>query len=307
MIEYQQYIDEKIHQLRIVSNVQWDYLNFKDLSNWLDDNFGNDLEGRFYGLKILLHTIYYSKKDLEKLLIYGLNEKIYGEKIKFDLIQNGNIYLSNSETETLVNNQKNLTLFIPLLDSDKPHESGNTLIGDLVHKLDVSEHQVDFHWNVDEDKLKNFKIVIFVDDCLGSGNQLRRFWNSKKIVELKSLFIKYEIEVYYLVLVGYDKSLIKLNERQNLKGIKVVICDILTEKNRIFSIDNIIWDNAEEMNRVITYFEGIAKERGINFFGYKNLDFAIILHDRLPNWSLPIFWKEMVGWKCLIRRKTTIK
>lgn len=305
MNDYQQYIDEKTHQLRIVSQAQWDYLNYLDFSNWLDDNFGNDIEGRYYALKILLHTIYYSKKDLEKLLYYGLYDKIYGEIVKSELIANSNIYLSHSEADAKVNSLKQSSFFIPLLDSDKPSESGNSLIGDIVHKLDISEEQVDFHWQVKEEVLKKFKILIFVDDCLGSGNQLKRYWNSKKIEEIKSWCSKYGIKVYYLSLIGYNKNLKLLYESDELKGIKVIICDVLTDKNRVFSDDNIIWKDAEEKNRVIEYFEKLKKDRGISFLGYKQLDFAIIIHDRLPNWALPIFWKEMIGWKCLLKRKTT--
>ena len=305
MNDFQQYIDEKTHQLRIVSQAQWDYLNYLDFSNWLDDNFGNDIEGRYYALKILLHTIYYSKKDLEKLLHYGLYDKIYGEIVKSELIANSNIYLSHSEADAKVNSLKQSSFFIPLLDSDKPSDSGNPLIGDLVHKLDISEEQVDFHWKVKEEVFKKFKILIFVDDCLGSGNQLKRYWNSKKIEEIKSWCSKYGIKVYYLSLIGYNKNLNLLYESDELNGIKVIICDVLTDKNRVFSDDNIIWEDAEEKNHVIEYFEKLKKDRGISFLGYKQLDFAIIIHDRLPNWTLPILWKEMIGWKCLLKRKTT--
>lgn len=89
MMEHQQYLDDKTHQLRVVCQSQWDYLNYLNLSNWLDDNFENDVEGRYYATKILLHTVYYRKKDIEILIEYGLNEKIYGEIVKKELIEKG--------------------------------------------------------------------------------------------------------------------------------------------------------------------------------------------------------------------------
>ncbi len=61
-----------MHQLRVVCQSQWDYLGFADLDKWLNSNFQNDPEGQYYATKILLHTVYYSKKSLEKLLKYGL-------------------------------------------------------------------------------------------------------------------------------------------------------------------------------------------------------------------------------------------
>lgn len=306
MIDYEHYLNEKMPQLRIISQTQWDYLKYSNAIDWIDENFCNDDEGRYYAVKILLNLIYYSKRDIEKLLNFGLYEKIYGEIVKNELIQNNNIYIPYSEAEAKIFSLKQLSFFVPLLDSDKPSESGNSIIGDLVHKNDISEMQVDFHWNITEEKLKNFKILIFVDDCVGSGTQLKNFWNSEKTENIRNICNKYDIKVYYLVLVGYDKSLEVLKENKNLQDITVIVCDVLSDKNRIFSPENMMWNKEEdEMEKAIQYFERIRKERGVSFLGFKKLDFAVILHDRLPNWTLPLFWKEMNGWKCLLKRKTT--
>lgn len=306
MTNYLEYFDEKIHQLRTLANTQWDYLRYSHVCDWLEDNFSNDDEGKYYALKILLHTIYYSKKDIEILIEYGLYEKIYGEKIKSELIANNNVHIYTADAIARVNSLKSLTFFIPILDHDKPSESGNTMIGELVHKLGVSTEQVDFHWNVNEGILNKYKILIFIDDCVGSGTQLKNFWNSYKTKTIRELCKKYAISIYYLVVVGYDKSLIKLKESKEIEDINVIVCDILTDKNRIFAEENIIWDKENnERENVINYFENIRRTKGVSFLGFKKLDFAVILHDRLPNWSLPIFWKEIGGWKCLLRRKTS--
>jgi hypothetical protein len=306
MREYQQYLDEKLHQLRAVCLCQWDYLTYADLNTWLEDNFHDDLEGRYYATKILLHTLYYKKKDLEKLLQHGLDELIYGEIVKKQLIKDGNIYLSNSEALARVNKLRDATFFMPLLDSDKPHESGNSVIANLVHKQYISSDQVDFHWNINEEKLKNYKILVCVDDCVGSGNQLRKFWKSPRVIEIKRACDRLGIQIFFLVLLGYDKNLSRLKKEEKLLGIEIVVCDLLTDKNRVFSTENILWDKeSNEREKAISYFENLKKRKGINFLGYKKLDFAVILHDRLPNWTLPIYWKEMAGWKYLLKRKSS--
>ena len=75
--------------------------------------------------------------------------------------------------------------------------------------------------------------------------------------------------IYYLVLIGYDKNLKLLNEQQNLTGLKVIVCDVLSDKNRVFSDENIIWDKTNnEKEKAIQFFERIKKEKGINFLGY---------------------------------------
>lgn len=306
-MEHQQYLDDKMHQLRVVCQSQWDYLNYSDLLNWLEDNFADDVEGRYYATKILLHTVYYKKKDIERLIEYGLDEKIYGEIVKAELICNGNIYISNSEALSKVNALKESTFFIPLLDSEKPHESGNSIIGDLVHKHYFNKEQVDFHFKVDEEKLSKYKILVFVDDCIGSGSQLKKFWNSEPIQKIRRICETYKIKIYYLVLVGYNKNLEILKKENKVEGIEIVVCDLLSDKNRVFADDNIIWNNDDkEREKAILYFEGIKKNKGVSFTGFKKLDFAVILHDRLPNWSLPIFWKDKLGWKNLLRRKTSL-
>ncbi|HEY1062561.1 MAG TPA: hypothetical protein VGE44_12785 [Daejeonella sp.] len=306
MTEHQQYLDEKMHQLRVVCQAQWDYLTYANLDKWLNDNFANDIEGRYYATKILLHTVYYTKRDLEKLLHYGLNELIYGEMVKSEMIRKQNIYVPASVTEAKIEQLKQSTFFVPLLDSKKPSESGNGIIGDLVHKIDISEVQVDFHWNITEEQLQNYKILVFVDDCIGSGSQLKRFWKSEEILRIRDICKRHGIIIYYLVLVGYDANVTKLVNSSQIDGLKIVVCDLLTEKNRVFSDSNIIWNkDTNEMQNAIDYFEKTKKEKGASFLGFKNLDFAVILHDRLPNWSLPIFWKKSNSWAILLKRKTS--
>lgn len=305
-MDYQSYLDEKLHQLKVVCHTQWDYIKYSDVCRWLDDNFGDDIEGRYYATKILLDVVYYKKKDIVELLDYGLHDKIYGEIIKKELVSNKNIYIPNSEANAKVNNLKQKTYFIPLLDSNKPHESGNSITGEIVHKLGIKASNVDFHWNVDEEKLKHKNILIFVDDCIGSGNQLKKFWNSSGILKIRELCEKLNIKIYYLVLVAYRDNVEKLVKTNEIKGIQIVVCDLLTDKNRIFSDENLIWDKeTNELQKAIEYFENIRRTRGISFLGFKKLDFAVILHDRLPNWSLPLFWKNTLGWKQLITRKTS--
>ena len=94
-INYQRYLDDKVHQLRVVVRSQWDFLNYSSLTAWLEDNFGSDIEGKYYATKILLHTLYYKRTDIVKLIEYGLFEKIYGSIVKTNLIDRNNIFYSN--------------------------------------------------------------------------------------------------------------------------------------------------------------------------------------------------------------------
>jgi hypothetical protein len=304
-MEYQRYLDERVHQLKIVCEAQWDYLKYSNVCNWIDDNFPNDPEGKYYATKILLHTVYYKKKDLEELLKYGLYQKIYGEIVKQELIAEGNIHINNSEAAARVNKLRDATLFVPLLDANRPSESGNTVTGDLVHKCDIPQDQVVFHRDINAEKLADKKLLIVVDDCAGSWSQLNKFWNTREVKEIKADCDKLGIKIFYLVLVGYENKLSELIAKRKFEGIEIIMCDVLSNRNRVFSPENIIWTDNAERESAIQYFKKIEKEKGVRFEGFTKLDFAIILNDRLPNWSLPIFWKETTGWKYLLKRKTS--
>ena len=98
--------------------------------------------------------------------------------------------------------------------------------------------------------------------ALDRESQLKKFWNSAEIQKIKSICDKYKIKIYYLVLVGYDKSLKTLEEENKLTGIEIMVCDILSDKNRVFSDENIIWDKkSNERQKAINYFEKIRKTK----------------------------------------------
>lgn len=306
-IDYKQYCDERIHQLRIVCKTQWDYLTVSDVEKWLEQNFNNDNEGKYYAIKILLHTIYYRKKDKEALLWHGVYDKLLGEIIKKELFEKENIYIQKCELEGKLDDLLSACFFIPLLDSDKPSESGNQIIGDLVHKIGVSEKQVGFIQNITSEEIKDTKYIVFVDDCIGTGNQLKKFWNSNKVEYIKKICTETNIKIFYLVLIGYDKNLTKLVDGGKLAGIEIIVCDILTDKNRVFSDESLVWDSIEEKQNALKYFDEVKNKKGVKFRGYKQLDFAVILHDRLPNWSLPIYWEKSANWEILLHRKNSEK
>ena len=250
--------------------------------------------------------MYYSEENIIELLHDGVYNKILGEEIKDKLFRNSNICLLKSELESNIKNELDQTLFIPLLDGDKPNESGNTMIRYLVHKLNIKSVNTDFHFNVSEEKIQKHKRIIIVDDCIGSGDQLNKFWNiNMHVQKIKNYASQYSIPIYYLVLIGYEKQILDLQIHEELLGLRIVICDKLQECNRIFSAENNIWSDNEELDFSINYFNCIEKSIGINRLGYKNLDFAVFIHNIVPDWSLPIFWQQNSDWKALLKRKNS--
>lgn len=106
-----------------------------------------------------------------------------------------------------------------------------------------------------------------------------------------------------MTLFGYDKSISNL--REELDDLNIYCVRQLSEAQRVFSDDSYIWNNTDERDEAFSLFREITRMNGINLYGYKELDFAFIMHETIPDWSLPLFWQENTDWKLLMRRKNS--
>jgi hypothetical protein len=306
MIEkyYLKYIENRKALVRVICRTrQWSGLEENEVFNWLD-NF-KDTFGKYIALKILIHSIYYSEKNVVSLLKHGIYEKIISQNIKEQLILNDNILIPRTETNALLKEILNKTVFIPLLDSSKPGESANQITRYLIQKMDINSNQTAFIDNLDLKDLKQLKSIIFVDDCIGSGNQLEQFFDRSNVkLKIDSAF-QNNIKVYYLILTGYKNNIDIIQKSKNLEHIKIVACDELSDNDRIFNPKNIIWYDDEEFQKAVLYFKNLEKEYGISQYGWSNLDFSVFIHNTVPDWSLPIFWMENSDWTPLMKRKNS--
>lgn len=285
---------------------QWSGVTEGQINDWLHYNF-RDLKGKYFAIKILLHALCYSEANLIALLEDGIYSKIFGDRLRKKLIADENIYFPKSELESLIKQDVESCLFIPLLDNDMPSESGNAMIRYLTHKLSVKSGNTSFHFNVDLGKMDRFKSIIIVDDCLGSGQQIYDFWNTNdafKLVKEKAQSLG--IDIFYLVLIANEDALLTLQLDGELVGLKVRTCENLNKENRVFELSNNIWsgDN-DEMEEAIKYFDAIEATYQVPRVGFSGLDFAVFIHNTTPDWSLPIFWTENSDWKPLFKRKNS--
>ncbi|QDW27223.1 hypothetical protein FFJ24_021290 [Pedobacter sp. KBS0701] len=285
---------------------QWSGVTEGEITDWLYHNF-KETKGRYFAIKILLHALYYSEANLIELLKDGIYSKIFGDRLKTKLINDGNIYHPRSEMESIINGCIAETLFIPLLDSNSPSESGNSMIRYLTHKTGMSPVNAEFHFKVDLAKLDKYKYIVIVDDCLGSGQQIYDFWNTNSAIgDIKKEAQSRGIEIFYLILIGNEDALLDLQLNGDLQGLKVRICEKLSSDNRVFEVSNNIWNgDQEEMDEAIKYLDQIEAVYQVPRKGYNELDFAVFIHNTTPDWSLPIFWKQNSDWKPLFKRKNS--
>jgi hypothetical protein len=285
---------------------QWSGVTEGEINDWIFNNF-KDVKGKYLAIKILLHSLYYSESNLIQLLKTGIYSRIFGDKLKAKLIEQKNVYGVKSEMNSFIKSEIKNTLFIPLLDSDSPSESGNAMIRYLTHKLEIESANTSFHFSVRVTDLEKYRTIVIVDDCLGSGHQIYDFWNNNiSFRAVKEAAIAKGIEIYYLILVGNEDALLTLQLDGDLVGLKVRICERLGDHNRVFQVNNTIWNGDEaELNDAIAYFDTVEATFQVPRLGYNDMDFAVFIHNTTPDWSLPIFWKKNSDWRPLFKRKNS--
>jgi hypothetical protein len=289
---------------------QWDGIEEKDIEAWIR-NFGafssDDLQNVY---KLLTNIIYYSLHDMVDILEEGVRNSLFYDLLLKTQKESG--FTTNSTTLlNIYKEEVKKTCFIPLLDNDSPYESGNYIARLLVQHEIISQDQ-SFFLNAINDKINNkgYSRIVVCDDCLGSGDQFESFWKTKILNDSGGNQIKFcdfckkrSLEVIYFVLFGYEDNIEKL--RNMYPDIRIHCLRKLTNIHRVFSSNSYVWPNINERDNAIFLFSSITNDNNIPLYGHKGLDFALIMHNTIPDWSLPIFWMSKENWNPLIRRKNS--
>lgn len=293
----------------MLTQQQWSGLTKSNINSWLSNFRGLSHEEQELVYKLLTNLIYFSENDVADALKVG----VYNCLSYSDILEKQKTSGFSLSTNTLKNAHKsniNKACFVPLLDSGAPHESANNVCRTLVQQGIIPAERSKFIDQVPY-LLKTGQInnLIIVDDCVGSGDQLRTFWEETRVyvdglsLSIKELCQKYDARANYLTLFGYNKSIDEL--RKEFADLNIVCVRELGDQHRAFSDSSYIWKDSGERAKAFSLFDSLAKNAGIPTYGYKSLDFAFIMHKTIPDWSLPIFWKENSDWKLLLRRKNS--
>lgn len=307
--------NQKIHKCReyinfMLSQQQWSGLTKVETDQWLDNFRELAPEEMLLVYKLLINLIYYSENDVIDALREGIYSCLFYD-ILLERQKSEKFGLSSQALSNIVKSELRKTCFIPLLDRDSPHESANYVTRLLVQQQIIEPQQSMFlHDIVDPIHAGCFTRLVIVDDCIGSGDQLRGFWNDTakittdgKEISLGKFCDLNSIEANYLTLFGYDESIKQLIDE--IPQLHICCVRMLSNAQRVFLKDSYIWSNDKERQQAQTLFSELAKEHGFPLLGYRDLDFAFIMHKTIPDWSLPLLWKERSDWKLLMRRKNS--
>ena len=278
---------------------QWTGIEINRLNSWFR-NFNDAEDGEYYACKILNCIIGYSESDISRMLSEGI-DRIMDKEAILPLLNQRQFSVLQSELEFAYRDKMKHTLFVPLMANGAPGESSNQMMRVLTQHF-KPQIQQQFSSAIQEDYPCD--VMVIVDDCVGSGDQFAEFWENASISNgmlLREWCSKQKIKVYYLCLVAYDNTVKSLGEKYT--DVRIVAIEQLTEKHKVFNKRNAVWDNEEEMNNAKRVVNELVTGKEIPVLGYKELGFAVIIHNNIPDWSLPILYKAKNGWNLLVERK----
>lgn len=149
------------------------------------------------------------------------------------------------------------------------------------------------------------KTIVFVDDFIGvNGKQairyLKEFFNRPSEMEKNGVIdqerkkyldeILLKISKYYLAIVGFQTGIDQLKNESN---IKILVEDILTDKQKAFSLERNIFGNKEKTEIA----REVIKRIGEKIYpegplGWEGNEALIVFNYNTPTNTLPIFWSD---------------
>ncbi|MFP4642118.1 MAG: hypothetical protein ACLFPU_08085 [Dehalococcoidia bacterium] len=285
-----------------ISTDKWDSITIPQLNAWIA-HFGED--GEKCALALLNHFIYYSALDVRRLCRYALTEVLF----KSHILEADRCYDFRGEDSIL---QQRLireieqSCIIPILEEGNPTESGNQIARIYTTTNLVEEENVlrpdQLEGLVEHERCKR---IIFVDDFMGSGDQLVRFWNEPMPQGKTSLCDVAQqhpdMSFEYIALVGTSYGLQRTSNR--CPGLRVHFVEELSSEYQVFGEDSIFFSSADEQEECYNYLESLCYNKGIHLQGYHDLDFALAFNHGTPDCSLPVFWEKSECWDPLFKRR----
>jgi len=290
-----------------ISTGRWDNVSDAQINAWLG-NF--DEEGQKWALALLNNFIYYPAQDVRQLCRYGLMKVIFYKQL-LGVDQSQDFCCTDDVLHQELTDRIRETRLVPLLSEGNPTESGNAIARLYTTVGLVNEHQVirpdEIAAYIDKRLCKRF---LFVDDFMGTSEQLELFWNQSfpwlgvngQDMSLAQISAQHtEVSFEYLVLLATAAGLKYVEHR--VPGLTIFSCEKLSEEYRIFGDNSIFFETVDDRQACKRYLENLCHQKGINFAGYQGVDFAVAFNHGAPDSCLPLFWEKNANWIPLFKRR----
>ena len=280
----------------------WPAGNKIDYLGWLE-NFEKDEKD--YAYCLLDAFTYFSEPLVDKLFEASFNSVLLD-------VCNSNDNLNKEEARTKF--KSNCIVTYVTGEKPNPADSGYQFARKARKICGIDEEQILYHDEAIKtliEKRSPETVIVFVDDFVGSGQQMKTTWGRAMPSVDDYSYQKCSDNnwgtFYYCPLVSTYVGLREL--RKSCQGLKVVTNHILSDEYSVFSESSIVWpeklkEGATNFIRKASIRAGICTdhEDDVSHKGFAQLGLTLAFADSVPDATLPLFYEERNGWQPLVRR-----
>ena len=277
----------------------WPIHELLDVEGWL----GNFTPGDPHALHLLNGFMYYPDRMLNQMVMRSLRQ-LSPEVCVLPADQNANI----SKWSDFLDNS---LITFPTDDEANPTDSGHDFVR-RVREIGIREEQILSPREAVGSLAGGAEpsAVIFIDDFVGTGLQIRGTWRRvyPGIGSFQSIFARSPFHVYYVPL--FCTELGEIEVQRDCAEIAVRPLHRLDARYSALNPDEIVWPDSlsatgPEFIRAHSEHTGIPDTGGYlpnDWRGFAQLGLSLAIGRFVPDATLPIFyWKEN-GWTPLVQR-----
>ena len=267
----------------------WNNISTLTLNQWLN-NFVSE-EEKLLSAFLLNSFIYRTDVQTNSLLKNAFNSVLPStlEKNVWKVLEQEN-FLGTLTLDYKTN--EDIRIVPVIRNTDDPTKSGPLLARLYRRNININSKHFIWNWQIKEAIEEGAKVIIFIDDMIGSGNQFSEFIEKCDINFESARFI-------YLPLLACKQGLIFLSEK--IPDLEVSPVEVVDNDINFFGQHEIYSDLKDLYIKVE---KDKLNSRFLRKFscGYENLALTISYSHGTPNATLPLYWYESDKFYPLVRR-----
>lgn len=177
-------------------------------------------------------------------------------------------------------------------------KSGPTLMRLFGHQVRVHDHLLTRPEDI-ASLDKDVEVLVFVDDCLGTGGQFVKFARAYDLTKQPK-----DRALIYIPFIAHARGIRHIG---SLKRFSVHPVETLGREADFFAghkDDTTLWhrDKTNTVADVKAFYADLMKARRVSPEGPYSLSLSLVFHSKPPNNSLKAFWSTQGDWQPLFRR-----
>ena len=258
----------------------WDGVDSNNLKSWLK-NFNTEEERNFAAL--VLEWLVYRSNEHCKSMLYDVLTRLLHNQWRLD---KSPVYDMNKHPLVLLQEKysdPNIRYVTSVTKTDPGSKSGYSMVRVLNNKFQTS-----IKWNIKNEQMaecynKGIRTFIYVDDIIGSGEQIINVLRESPITTYK------DINVYVCVCAAHEQGI--NNIKAEFPSVKILTAEFIPIDTDIFgNIHEVL--GYESRDALREWYENFMRTNGarghFNIYGRGDLGLVYAFQDNTPNNSLPI-------------------